>query len=306
MLTLPNLIPSGVQPLVEIDPVLTRWIAENARAGVDPGAVVAAMRQAGWAESDAAKVMQDVVVQVFPGFSRNPFVSTVHAHPIPEPLMDSGSSYVYAGDKMVEVVMTSMLPRLVVFDGFLSDDECEGLIELARPRMERSGVIQPVTGGSEINDVRTSTGMFFQLGEQELVARIESRIACMLHWPVENGEGIQVLNYQQNAEYKPHQDFFDPADVGTPKSIGLAGQRVGTLLMYLNTPERGGGTVFPDAGLEVHAKKGRAVLFTYDQPSPMKKTLHGGAPVLQGEKWAATKWMRQRAFIPQGIPGPRR
>lgn len=55
MLTSPNLIPDGVQSLVEIDPVLTRWIAENARAGVDPGAVVAAMYQAGWAEADAAR-----------------------------------------------------------------------------------------------------------------------------------------------------------------------------------------------------------------------------------------------------------
>jgi prolyl 4-hydroxylase len=26
------------------------------------------------------------------------------------------------------------------------------------------------------------------------------------------------------------------------------------------------------------------------------RTLHGGAPVLEGEKWVATKWLREGAF----------
>jgi prolyl 4-hydroxylase len=71
---------------------------------------------------------------------------------------------------------------------------------------------------------------------------------------------------------------------------------VGTIVMYLNTPEQGGGTTFPDVGLEVAAVKGNAVFFSYDKPHPNTKTLHGGAPVVAGEKWVATKWMRERRF----------
>jgi prolyl 4-hydroxylase len=193
---------------------------------------------------------------------------------------------------------------VIVFDNFMSDEECDGLIEQARPRMERSSVVQPMTGASMVNDIRTSTGMFFKAAESELVARIEKRIERLVHWPVENGEAIQVLNYQQGAEYQPHQDYFDPSDPGTPNSLGLSGQRVGTVLMYLNTPVRGGGTMFPEAGIEVKAKKGRAVLFSYSRPSPAMRTLHGGMPVLEGEKWAATKWLRQRPFQPLGVPQP--
>jgi prolyl 4-hydroxylase len=65
---------------------------------------------------------------------------------------------------------------------------------------------------------------------------------------------------------------------------------------YLNTPERGGATTFPDVNLEVAPVKGNAVFFSYDRAHPMTKTLHGGAPVLAGEKWVATKWLREGRF----------
>ncbi len=74
------------------------------------------------------------------------------------------------------------------------------------------------------------------------------------------------------------------------------GQRVGTLVMYLNTPEAGGATTFPDVGLEVAPVKGNAVFFSYDRPHAVTRTLHGGAPVLAGEKWVATKWLREGVF----------
>jgi prolyl 4-hydroxylase len=67
--------------------------------------------------------------------------------------------------------------------------------------------------------------------------------------------------------------------------------------MYLNTPTRGGATVFPDVKLDVMAQKGYAVFFSYDRPEPGTLTLHGGAPVLEGEKWVATKWLRQGEFV---------
>jgi prolyl 4-hydroxylase len=69
---------------------------------------------------------------------------------------------------------------------------------------------------------------------------------------------------------------------------------VASLVMYLNTPECGGATTFPDAGFEVAPVKGNAVYFSYDRPHPMTRSLHGGAPVTLGEKWVATKWLRER------------
>ena len=120
--------------------------------------------------------------------------------------------------------------------------------------------------------------------------------ARLVNWPEENGEGLQILRYAPGAQYRPHYDYFDPAEPGTPTILRRGGQRVGTLVMYLQEPERGGATVFPDIGLEVAPKRGTAVFFSYERPDPGTRTLHGGAPVLAGEKWVATKWLREREF----------
>ncbi|HRO82176.1 MAG TPA: 2OG-Fe(II) oxygenase, partial [Alicycliphilus denitrificans] len=114
--------------------------------------------------------------------------------------------------------------------------------------------------------------------------------------PVENGEGLQVLHYRPGAEYKPHYDYFDPAEPGTPRLLRRGGQRVATLVIYLNDPVRGGGTTFPDVPLEIGPRQGNAVFFSYGRAHPGSRTLHGGAPVIEGEKWIATKWLREREF----------
>jgi prolyl 4-hydroxylase len=156
--------------------------------------------------------------------------------------------------------------------------------------------VDNATGGSEVNDARTSDGMFFERGEAPLITAIEQRIATLLRWPVENGEGLQILRYRPGAEYRPHHDYFDPEHPGTARILARGGQRVGTLVMYLNTPEGGGATTFPDVGLEVAPVRGNAVFFSYDRAHPDTRTLHGGAPVTAGEKWVATKWLRQGVF----------
>ena len=184
----------------------------------------------------------------------------------------------------------------MVFANVLSHQECDELMALAATRLARSLTVKTDTGASEINAARTSDGMFFQRGEFPLCDRIEQRIARLLNWPVENGEGLQVLHYRPGAEYKPHYDYFDPNEPGTPTILKRGGQRVGTVIMYLSEPEKGGGTTFPDVHLEVAPKRGNGVFFSYERPHPSTRSLHGGAPVIAGEKWIATKWLRERRF----------
>jgi prolyl 4-hydroxylase len=115
-------------------------------------------------------------------------------------------------------------------------------------------------------------------------------------WPLENGEGLQLLRYGPGAEYQPHYDYFDPIYLGTPTNLKRGGQRVASLVCYLNTPARGGATVFPDVPLDVAPVMGNAVFFSYERPHASTRTLHGGAPVVEGEKWVATKWVREGFF----------
>jgi prolyl 4-hydroxylase len=225
----------------------------------------------------------------------NPSAATPTAR-LPKPRLAASPTWLDAGDRAVRVVMQMAHPRVVVFAGLLSEDECDELVALARPRLARSETVETASGGSEVNAARTSDGMFFERGEAPVIARIERRIAALLHWPVVNGEGLQVLRYRPGAEYRPHHDWFDPAHAGTASILKRGGQRVGTLLLYLNTPPAGGGTTFPDVGLEVAPQKGYACFFSYERAHADTRTLHGGAPVLEGEKWVATKWLREGEF----------
>jgi prolyl 4-hydroxylase len=275
-------------------PELRQWIIEQAQAGHGPESVLKAMTDAGWHEAVAVATLEDTLTGHLA--RQREQESLPPPTPVPEPDLRGSPSSVFAHDREVQVLLSMRDPRVVVFGGFMSHEECDALIELARPRLARSETVHNETGGSEVNDARTSHGMFFQRGESELLRRIEARIAALVNWPVENGEGVQVLNYKPGAEYKAHYDYFDPAQPGTATILKRGGQRVGTLVMYLNAVEAGGGTSFPDVQLEVAPVKGNAVFFAYDRAHPASRSLHGGSPVVAGEKWVATKWMRQGRF----------
>ncbi|MEY8876081.1 MAG: 2OG-Fe(II) oxygenase [Leptothrix sp. (in: b-proteobacteria)] len=288
---------------------LQRWIVDQARAGCAPDSVLQAMIDAGWQEGVAVQALEQTLTAHLAEI-RADIRAEVHAQAqpaaaadalppasvVPEPALADSPARLWAHDREVTVLTQVRVPRVVVFGAFLSDAECDALVALAQPRLVRSETVDNTTGGSEVNEARTSEGMFFNRGEHALIQAIEARIAALLDWPLENGEGLQVLHYRPGAQYKPHHDYFDPAQAGTPNILKRGGQRVATLVMYLNTPERGGGTTFPDVQLEVAPIKGNAVFFSYDRPHPSTLTLHGGAPVLAGEKWVATKWLREGRF----------
>ena len=287
---------SEVQQSQAVTPELRAWIIEQARAGVQPEAVLESMKASGWREDVAIAALEDTLR----GFldERAKSAQLPPSVPVPDPLPARGGmpTVLKAPDREVRVVLAMRDPRVVVFGGLLSHEECDELRALADKRLARSETVQTETGASEVNSARTSQGMFFDRGENELCRRIEARIGALLQWPVENGEGIQVLKYLPGAEYKPHYDYFDPAQSGTPSILKRGGQRVATVVMYLNDPVVGGGTTFPDVQLEVAPVKGNAVFFSYDRAHPSSKSLHGGAPVVEGEKWVATKWLREGVF----------
>ncbi|MGZ5235306.1 MAG: 2OG-Fe(II) oxygenase [Caldimonas sp.] len=273
---------------------LREWIVAQTAAGHPPQVVVEAMKASGWNEAVALDALEATLRGPVGGASGA--APGEPPRPMPGRAITSATPRLVAGDREVTVLMALAHPRVVVFGDLLSADECAELIALARARLSRSETVETRTGASEVNDARTSEGMFFRPAEVPVCARLEARIARLLDWPVENGEGLQILRYGPGAEYKPHYDYFDPAEPGTPAILERGGQRVASLVCYLNTPEAGGATVFPDAGLEVAPVRGNAVFFSYDRPHPATRSLHGGAPVTAGEKWVATKWLRESRF----------
>jgi prolyl 4-hydroxylase len=274
---------------------LRAWIIEQATAGHRPDVVLGSMLASGWNEDSAVVALEEVLTGYLDEKAKAAVLPP--AVPVPEPLPQGTRTTVWAGDREVKVLATLHSPRVIVFGDLLSGEECDEMIALAGARLARSETVQTDTGASEVNEARTSQGMFFERGEHPVVARIEARMAALLAWPLENGEGLQVLRYGPGAEYKPHYDYFDPAQPGTPTILTRGGQRVASLVCYLNTPVQGGSTVFPDVQLDVAPVRGNAVFFSYDRAHPATRTLHGGAPVVEGEKWVATKWLREGRFV---------
>lgn len=277
-----------------ISPELREWVMAQLAAGHSAASLRASMREAGW-HNDVAEAAL-VLVGAAPPRIQEPTPTAVTRTSMPGPDLSVAPLYIDAGDRRVPVLQTVRHPRIIVFGDLVSDEECEDLIASARRRLARSLTVETRTGGETLNVDRTSDGMFFERGENAVVARLEQRIARLLQWPLEFGEGLQILRYAPGAQYRPHYDYFDPAEPGTPTILQRGGQRVATLVMYLHEPEQGGATTFPDIGLEVAPKRGTGVFFSYDRPDPATRTLHGGAPVLEGEKWVATKWLREREF----------
>ncbi|WP_079505870.1 2OG-Fe(II) oxygenase [Mesobacillus jeotgali] len=187
-------------------------------------------------------------------------------------------------DREINIVARMEEPLIVILGNVLSDEECDELIKLSKDKLKRS----KIGNSREVDELRTSSSTFIEEAENDVVARVEKRISQIMGIPNEHGEGLQILNYKIGQEYKAHFDFF---------SSNVSNPRISTLVMYLNDVEQGGETYFPKLNFSVSPQKGMAVYFEYfyDNQDLNDLTLHGGAPVVIGDKWAATQWMRRKS-----------
>ncbi|KAI3431987.1 uncharacterized protein J3R85_007645 [Psidium guajava] len=119
---------------------------------------------------------------------------------------ESGDGLGQRGEQWTEVL--SWEPRAFIYHGFLSKEECEYLINLAKPHMVKSTVVDSATGKSKDSRVRTSSGTFLQRGQDKVIKDIEKRIADFTFIPVEHGEGLQILHYEVGQKYDAHYDYF--------------------------------------------------------------------------------------------------
>lgn len=194
--------------------------------------------------------------------------------------------------------------NVYVAHNFLTEQQCQELIQMANPRLSRSrGMNSHIDGSESISDYRTSNSTFLVKGENSLVADIEQRIVGMTRHPIENQEAIQIAHYPPGTYYQPHWDYVDPAwGSGTAPFLSRGGNRMMTVMIYLNTiPEgHGGETHFDQAGVLVRPETGKVCIWYNLFPGTTKvdpSTKHEGRPPKEPyEKWIATIWIRERVF----------
>ena len=90
-----------------------------------------------------------------------------------------------------------MRPLVFEINHFLKPEECDHIIELAKPHMGAS-VVNRMDGDEGKSDTtwRTSTTHFLSRGQTDFAKRIEQRIFDVTRVPISHGEGTQVLRYE--------------------------------------------------------------------------------------------------------------
>jgi prolyl 4-hydroxylase len=290
--------------VIRFAPQLGHWLTQHLDRGEAPAAVMEAMRRQGM-QAHAAEAIVAAYVEARRRGAPPPAdrieLAEEAAPPRPAARLLPGTR-LDAGDREVVVHMRTEDPVCAALGNVLDADECRMLIEMARPRLEPSTLVDPETGRNVVSEKRASWGMFFRLGENELIARLDRRLSRLMNLPVENGEGLQVLHYPCGAGSEPHFDYLQPSNAANRESLLRSGQRISTLVSYLNDVPAGGQTVFPTLGWAVSPQRGNAVYFEYgdDRGRVDARSLHASAAVMDGEKWVVTKWMRERRFVPAG------
>lgn len=276
------------------------WIRGNAARGCTKEAMLKDMLKAGIAEQTAAFNLAAYSARLTNGVAK-PIISTAASKNSYQQeasyLFQHENNIVTSDGQIMRVAMRVAAPDIVVLNNFMTHDECDELCEQSKSTLTKSTVVDDATGSSVNHAHRSSQGTYFAIGQTALVQKIEARISEITSTPVNNGEGIQILNYVGGGEYRPHFDYF-PDNEGGRVHTAKSGQRIITVIMYLNNVTAGGATIFPNINLNIYPKKGSALYFSYYNSLGQTdaNTLHGGAPVLAGEKWIATKWIHEHEY----------
>uniref|UniRef100_A0A8C8A008 Prolyl 4-hydroxylase subunit alpha-1 n=1 Tax=Oryzias sinensis TaxID=183150 RepID=A0A8C8A008_9TELE len=186
-------------------------------------------------------------------------------------------------------------PYIVRYIDIISEAEMEKIKQLAKPRLRRATISNPVTGVLETAPYRISKSAWLTAYEDPVVEKINQRIEDLTGLEMDTAEELQVANYGVGGQYEPHFDFGRKDEPDAFKELGT-GNRIATWLFYMSDVSAGGATVFPDVGASVGPQKGTAVFWynLFASGEGDYSTRHAACPVLVGNKWVSNKWIHER------------
>ena len=202
------------------------------------------------------------------------------------------AAHVLGGDSGANIMSEN--PLVFTIDNFITADDCEHVISLAKDLMQRA-VVSGAAGGVK-SEGRTNSVAWIPHANSPRLLEIVGRVADTLGVPVEHAENFQVIHYLPGAEYRTHYDAFDITTERGQRTMRKGGQRITTTLCYLNSVEAGGSTGFKKLDLQVTPATGRLLAFNNCEGTEMHRSdlsLHAGHPVEAGEKWAFNLWFRE-------------
>lgn len=185
-------------------------------------------------------------------------------------------------------------PRVWLVRNFARDVTCERMIRKAQGKLKPAKMYDRQTGVQSYLEGRNNSDYMFDISETGLVLLLTRiRMSLLLSLPVLNMEPPQILHYRPGQELRAHFDFIVEEGGKGP----VANDRAATFLVALNDDYEGGETEFLHTGLRWRGKTGDAIFFANLQDGkPDRTSLHAGRPVLRGEKWLLSQWVRSAAY----------
>ena len=126
-------------------------------------------------------------------------------------------------------------PPVYVIPGFLNPSECEALAAAGAPGLHRSIVVDGTLGKAPAPS-RTSESCYLT---KDSTAWLADRVAVLTGKPPATQEPPQVARYTSGGYYLAHYDAFDLATAPGRECCLTGGQRVATVLIYLNSVAQG-------------------------------------------------------------------
>ena len=194
-------------------------------------------------------------------------------------------------------IKVSDSPSIWLVRAFATPETANHLITIARDKLDRA-VVSGDDGGV-VSAGRSGSNCWIPHGHDAIVNNLVTRIAGLVAIPLAQAESLQVIHYGPGEEYAPHYDAWDVTSPRGQRCMRRGGQRRVTCLLYLNTVSRGGQTGFPKLSVELEAVAGDLVVFLNTQKDSNQRhpdSLHGGMPVIEGEKWACNLWFREQVY----------
>ena len=185
-----------------------------------------------------------------------------------------------------------------IINNIITEEEAKYIIKKANSKFEDSLVLDDKIEGKLNTDVRKSKTAWMHK-DDPLIFNIMTRIANMVNIPIENAESLQVVKYGPNGYYKHHHDSCCDEAKSCHDFIKDGGQRIKTVLIYLNDDFTEGETDFPVLNKKIKPPKYSAVVFNplaKDSNKCHPKALHAGLPVKSGIKYVANLWFTEGKF----------
>jgi prolyl 4-hydroxylase len=184
--------------------------------------------------------------------------------------------------------------RVAAARGFAPPGFSEWLIDRSEGRLEAA-----LANDARGDAVRTARTCAFGPQERDLVlAILQERAARLLGVPVACHEPPNTISYEPGQEYRQHADFIEPSIAEFRPALQQLGQRVATVVTYLNDEFEGAETVFPDLDIAFRGAPGDAIFFAnvLADGSPDYLTAHAALPPKSGRKWVLSQWIRSKPF----------